>query len=387
MVVPRVGLFSECYRPIQNGIVASVDALAGALRARGWQVAIVTPEMPGYRDEDDDVVRIPSLPLPLRTSYRLTLPLIAGEHNVRALSALSLIHTHSPFVTGWLGARLARARGVPLVFTYHTQLEAYAHYVPFEAHATRGITTRLTRAYANAADAVVVPTDAMERRLRALGVAARIEIVPSGIDVATFAAGLRRSDVRARLGAGEGDFLILCVARLGREKNLALALAALARMRTPRVRLAIVGEGAHHEALAREAARLGIGERVRFAGELARTALPDVYASSDAFVFPSQSETQGLVLVEALAAGVPVVAVDTPQTREVLGRAGAVAPADPGALALALDRALAAPRAEGAAREVARQFDAARLVARIVALYGELGVGDPEPARTAALTS
>jgi 1,2-diacylglycerol 3-alpha-glucosyltransferase len=372
----RVGLFTECYRPIQNGIVASVDALAGALRSHGHDAIFITPEMPGYRDDTDDVVRVPSLPLPTRTAYRLTVPYLP-----QALGALSIVHTHSPFVTGWLGVRAARRTRVPLVFTYHTQLEAYAHYVPFETHATRTVATQLTRAYANGVDAVIVPTAAMERRLRELGVRVRIEIVPSGIDVALFARGRRNAAMRTRLGASRDERLLLCVGRLGREKNLELALAAFAQLADLQTRLAIVGEGPHRASLERYAARLGVAGRTTFAGEFSRESLPDAYASCDAFVFPSRSETQGLVLVEALAAGAAIVAVDTPQTRDVLGDAGILVREDVADLAAALRRVLEGPLFDaGKNASVARRYDGEALGERVIALYQSL-LGDV-PART-----
>ncbi len=234
----RVGLFSECYRPIQNGIVASIDALAHALRARGNAAIVVTPRMPDYDDHDRDVVRVRSFPLPTSTAYRLTLPLLP-----RKLGALSIVHTHSPFVTGWLGKHAARNAGVPLVFTYHTQLDAYAHYIPFEARATRNAATQLTRAYANSADAVVVPTAAMERHLRTLGVRSRIAVVPSGIDVATFARGARSQALREQLGVSPDDKMVLWVGRLGREKNLERAIEAFARLDDARARFVAIGDG------------------------------------------------------------------------------------------------------------------------------------------------
>ncbi len=364
----RVGLFTECYRPIQNGVVASVDALMLALRNRAHEAVIVTPRMPGHCDDGFEVVRLPSWPLPLPTAYRLTLPRLP-----HALGTLSIVHAHSPFVTGFLAAWYARRRRVPLVFTYHTQLEAYAHYVPFEARTTRGAATLLTRAYANLADAVVVPTRAMERRLRALGVETRVAVVPSGIDVATFGGGHRNEALRARFGVAPHAKMLLVVGRLGREKNIELTLAAFARVRDPAVRLVIVGDGPHRPALEVEAERLGIAARTTFAREFARTALPDAYASADVFAFASRSETQGLVLVEALAAGTPVVALDTPQTREVLGGAGRLVPDDPGAFARAIDDVLAFPDGLGrAGRRVAAAYDAAALGDRLIELYAEL---------------
>ena len=166
--------------------------------------------------------------------------------------------------------------------------------------------------------------------------------------------------------------MLLSVGRLGREKNLELALDAFARLADPTLRLAIVGDGVHREALERKAARCGVAQRTTFAREFAREALPDAYASADAFVFTSLSETQGLVLVEALAAGIPIVAVDTPQTRDVLAGAGTVVPASPAALAAALARVLAAGPHAAQISPLALRFDGPALAERILDLYGDL---------------
>ncbi len=365
----RVGLFTECYHPIQNGIVASLESLASSLRGQGRDYAIVTPSMPSHDDRDPHVVRVPSLPLPTRTSYRLTVPYLP-----RVTGDFSIVHAHSAFVTGWLGARAARRARVPLVFTYHTQLEAYAHYAPFRTEATRSAAKRLTRAYANAADLVIVPTRAMERHLRSLDVRARIEIVPSGIDCARFACGARRDDVRARCGVAPHERFVLSVGRLGREKNLDLALESFAYLDDPLARFVIVGEGTHRAALERASDRLGIAARVRFVGEFARADLPDVYASADAFLFTSRSETQGLVLVEALASGIPIVAVETPQTAEVLGTSSPLVASDAREIAAALRTALlqGAVGREARGRSTAERFDSARLGSAVIALYDSL---------------
>ena len=366
----RVGLFTECYRPIQNGVVASVDALARELRAHGHEVTCVTPRMPNYREAQEFVVRVPSLPLPTRTAYRLTIPFMTTSEQWRALDRLNVVHAHSPFVTGWMGARLARRLRIPHVFTYHTQLEEYAHYLPFDARATRSAAGHLTRTYANAADAVVVPTAAMESRLRALGVESRIEILPTGIDVALFSGGRRRADLRARFGVPPQGKMLLSVGRLGREKNVELTLEAFARIDDPEVRLVAVGDGLHRAALERYAERLGVAGRTTFAREFARDDLPDTYASADAFIFTSTSETQGLVLAEALAAGLPVVAVDTPQTRDVLDGEGIVTEANAEAVAYAVRAALRSPRE--ISERVLRRFDERRTAARTIDLYRDL---------------
>ena len=215
----RIGFFTEIYRPVVNGVVASVDGLAEGLRARGHEVYCFAPRMPGYNESEGPVFRMPSLPLPTPTPYRLTLPLVSRRNVNNIIKRLSLVHVHSPFVTGWMGMRYARRYGMPLVYTYHTQLEAYAHYFPFEPNATRYAASQLTRTFANLADAVVVPTPAMGARLRDLGVTVRVEVVPSGIDVHRFGSGHRDERLRRRVGARKSDRLILCVSRLAKREE------------------------------------------------------------------------------------------------------------------------------------------------------------------------
>lgn len=351
----KIGIFSEIYHPIQNGVVASIDALCAGLRAAGHDAIVVAPS-------GSSAVCVPSLPLPTRTAYRLVLPLLDRRQRAH-VKTLSVIHTHSPFVTGWMGVRYARRFGLPLVFTYHTQLEEYAHYVPFERTTTRRAATTLTRTYANLADTVVVPTAAMESRLRFLGVHAPIAVIPTGIDTERFAAGRRDAALRARLGLGEDDRLVLLVSRLAKEKNIELAIRALPLIPDRRVRLALAGDGPERAALAEAARAAGVADRLDFLGHVPRESLPDLYASADAFAFPSLTETQGLVLAEALVAGLPVVAVDTPQSRDVLAGAGRLVAPDPPAIAAALTAVLGRPRGEQSAAHLALERFSLRLQA------------------------
>lgn len=336
-----VAHFTEVYRPIVNGVVASIDALRAGLSARDVHVTLVAPSLARARADEGDVVRLPSLPLPSSSGYRLCIPLLSRAARARIARA-SVVHVHSPFVTGRLALRVARAMRVPLVWTYHTRLDEYAHYAPFEPRLARAALIALTRRFANRCDAVIVPTAAMRERLREIGVRAPLYVVPSAIDAERFAAGRRSAHARALLGAADdATRVVLCVARLGREKNVELAIDAIAA--APDLHLAIAGDGPQRAALEAHAARRGVRERVRFTGTLAPETMPDVYAASDAFVFPSTSETQGLVLAEALAAGVAVVAVDGPVNREVLGGCGRLVPGEAAALAAALTAAATAP--------------------------------------------
>jgi 1,2-diacylglycerol 3-alpha-glucosyltransferase len=379
----RVALFTEIYRPAVNGVVSSVETLAAALEKRGHRVFCVAPKMVGEDGGERSVLRIPSLPLPMPagTPYRLTLPLMS-RRKVKALIAdLDVIHVHSPFVTGWMGVRYARRFGIPLIYTYHTQLEAYAHYVPFEPNATRFAASRLTRSFANLADAVIAPTPAMAERLRELGVRSRIETVPSGIDVGFFGGGRRRADLRNDLGAGADHVLLLYVGRLAREKNVELLLRALAAARSSRLRLAIVGDGPSRADLAALASQLGVAGSTRFVGVMPREKLPDIYASADAFLMPSTTETQGLVQAEAMAAGLPLIVADTPQNRDVVGECGELAEPVPAAFAAAFERLRVPPQPEvsESVRQAAQRFSLDGHVDRIIALYESLA----RPARSA----
>ena len=370
----RVGFFTEVARPVVNGVVEAVDGLAEGLRSRGLEVYCFAPRMPGGEGAQTSTVEMPSLPIPAISPYRLTLPLVSRRTVNNIVKRLSIVHAHSLFVTGWAGLRYARRYGMPIVYTYHTQLEAYAHYVPFEPKATRFAAAQLTRTFGNLVDAVVVPTPAMAKHLRHIGVETRIEVVPSGIDVERFGAGRRDVSLRKRLRLKSGERLLLLVSRLAREKNIDLALAALARANDPSLKLVIAGDGPAREELEQRAVDLGVADAVSFLGVVPRAQLPDLYATADAFVFPSTTETQGLVQAEALAAGSYAIVADCAANREVVGDAARIAAATVAAFARAMREIPAAPSTEVAERGklAARRFAIGRQAAAMADLYHSL---------------
>jgi glycosyltransferase involved in cell wall biosynthesis len=369
----RVGFFTEVYHPIVNGIVASVDGLACGLRALGHEVYCFAPHVPGYEERDEPVFRMPSLPLPTSTPYRLTLPVVSRRNRHAIINRLDILHAHSPFVTGWMAVRYARRLRIPLVYTYHTQLEEYAHYVPFEPHATRRAASTLTRSFSNLADAVIVPTASMRDHLLDLGVTVRVEVIPSGIDLSQFSSGTRNAALRASLGVREGERMLLFVSRLAREKNVDLLLDAVRASSVP-VRLVIGGDGPERAALQERAAECGIADRIVFLGSVERHKLPDLYASADAFVFPSITETQGLVLVEALAAGALVIAADAPPVREVLAGAGRLVAAQAASFARAFSEVPPAPDPGEMAKAcaAAARYGIDRQAGDVIDLYEDL---------------
>jgi glycosyltransferase involved in cell wall biosynthesis len=206
----------------------------------------------------------------------------------------------------------------------------------------------------------------MEARLRTLGETSPIAVIPTGIDVERFAAGRHSEKLRGRFGAGR---VVLLVSRLAREKNIDLAIEALAGLQDPAVHLVLAGDGPERAALAETARVAGVEGRVHFLGHVAREQLPDLYASSDAFVFPSFTETQGLVLAEALVAGLPVVAVDTPQSRDVLDGHGILVSPRSDAMAWGLHEALNIPREQSAAHLALQRFSLRLQADRTIEIY------------------
>jgi 1,2-diacylglycerol 3-alpha-glucosyltransferase len=392
----KIAIFTEVYRPIVNGVVRSIDSLAEQLRVLGHDVFTFAPHIPKGAERAGQVFRMPSLPLPARTEYRLTLPLVARRNKARFLSRCDIIHSHSLFITGWMASYYARKRfRVPLIYTYHTMLDSYAHYSPLGQKITSQLTRELTRTYANAANAVIVPTKTVAGELRKQGVTAPICIVPTGVDIEAF----RHLDpsvghvLRDKLGIRRNAPVLLLVSRLAQEKNVPFAIESLARLRRrlPDAELVLVGSGPATQQLKEQARAAGVGRAVHFVGVVEHAEIPAFYAAADVFVFPSVSETQGLVLAEAFAAGVPVVALDNPQTRDVFGEhlAGEIVDDTDSMANAAYDlivnsdrRALAVTHA----RTAAAAFDLRATAGRVLAIYEAVACAD-EPAQRDALSS
>jgi len=375
----KIAIFTEVYKPIVNGVVTSVDSLAEQLRTLGHDVFTFAPHIPKGAESAGRVFRMPSLPLPARTEYRLTLPLVARRNKARFLSQCDVIHSHSLFITGWMASYYARRRfRVPLIYTYHTLLDRYSHYSPLGQRLTSQLTRELTKTYANAADAVIVPTKTVAAELRKQGVSAPVCVVPTGVDLEVFRRTDRRAGlaIRDRFGIPYDAPLLLLVSRLAHEKNVPLALEALERLQTrlPGAHLLLVGAGPLQHSLQERVRASDLGSVVHFAGSIEHSEIPSFYAAADVFLFPSITETQGLVLAEAFAAGLPVVALDNPQTRDVFGEhlAGEIV-ADGESMANAIydlirnaDRRLLAVTH---AKTAAAAFDARATAGRVLAIY------------------
>ncbi len=374
----RVLMVSDVYFPRVNGVSTSIETFRHALAAESIEVSLVVPRY-GDEPEAPGVARVPGRPVPRDPEDRLV-HWRTMARTVRTQAAdCDLIHIQTPFAAHYAGLRAARREGVPVLATYHTLFEEYLHhYAPFlPAVGLRALARQLSRRQCNALDGVVVPSQAMQARLEQYGVKAPIHVLPTGIPLTRFAGG-KRARFRAAHGIAEARPVALFVGRVAHEKNIGflLDMAAEAVRRRPDLLLIVAGEGPALPALRTQAARLGLGEAVRFTGYLDRhRELPDCYAAADAFVFASRTETQGLVLLEAMAVGLPVVALAHMGTADILAprRGGLVPEENPAAFAGALTEVLAdaalRARLGTEARAYAREWSDAAMGRRLAALY------------------
>ena len=376
----RIGLFTNNYRPLVNGLATSVATFAQAFRAAGHHTSIVAPRYPDGPSPEPDLIRVPGLRALTHHAYVLPLPWGPGLRRRIGALELDIFHAQHPLLLGSTARRVARRAGRPLVFTYHTHYERYAHYVPGPARLVAALAVRQAVAFANRADLVVVPAPSLTRRLRALGVRTPLAVVPTGVPTPPAMAPDRRHHLRQVLGAVAGGPLCLCVGRLAREKNLPVLLAAFARVlhRLPAALFALVGDGDERSSLEAECRRLGITQAVRFVGAVPHEAVHEYYQAADLFLFGSTSETQGLAALEALAAGLPVVAVSSEAAADLLAdaAAGIMTEDAPEPLARSVIDLWNLPEAREAMRQAGRRV-VARLspdasAAVLLGLYGEL---------------
>jgi 1,2-diacylglycerol 3-alpha-glucosyltransferase len=344
----RVLFVSDVYFPRVNGVSTSIRTFRGDLAQLGVETTLVAPAYPGARDDaDHSIIRVPSGAVPRDPEDRRFL----GGPLRRVLDAnlaakVDLVHIHTPFIAHYAAARFARTHGLPVVATYHTFFEDYLHhYVPILPRGIgRWIARRFTLSQCDDVAELISPSAPMREALLAYGVTTPIEVLPTGLPAESFIQG-DGARFRRKFDLPADRPLLLYVGRVAFEKNIDFLLRMFDRLRTrrPEALFVIAGEGPalpHLTTLARE---LGLESHVRFIGYLdRRTELPDCYAAGNAFVFASRTETQGLVLLEAMAQGTPVVSTAELGTRSILtpGCGAFVVPEEEETFASAVSEAL-----------------------------------------------
>lgn len=315
----NVLMLTNTYLPHVGGVARSVSGLAQGLLDRGHDVRVVAPEFPGSPEVENKVIRITALQRFAGSDFSMPLPLTWPLSDAIEDFAPDIVHAHHPFLLGDTALRVAAGYQLPIIFTYHTRYELYGHYVAQDSEWLKRLVLSLAHGYCDLCDHVIAPSQSIARHLTDNGVAAPITVVPTGIDVAAFATGQRERG-RARWNLPSDAFVAGHVGRLAPEKNLGYLTNALILFlhQHTKAHVLVTGDGASRTMMQDAFASAGFEHRVRFTGVLTGDALHDAYACQDVFVFSSRSETQGLVLVEAMATGSPVLALNAPGVREVV---------------------------------------------------------------------
>lgn len=384
----RILMLSDVYFPRVNGVSSSIRTFARELLALGHEVSLVAPSYGADLDaphhaEGFEVRRVPARSIFFDPEDRLMQAAdLRALHGRLAQREWEVIHVHTPFRAHALGVRLSRLTGAPVVETYHTYFEEYvAHYLPWLPRAaTRFAARTLSRRLCHEVDHLIVPSRAMTGVLDRYGVRTPSTVIPTGIHLDEFRGG-DGAAFRARHGIRPGQPTIVTVSRLAQEKNIGFLLRVAKRLVAdfPDLCFVIAGEGPDALRLKRLAAELGIAANVRFFGNLdRRTTLLDCYRAGDAFVFASPTETQGLVLVEAMALGVPIVSTAVMGTATVLEGAGCarIAREDEAAFAAEVASVLRDPGLRAALAAAgpadAQRWSAPVLMRQVASLYASL---------------
>ncbi len=381
----NIAIFSDSALPILNGVSVSIDALMDGLRERGHSVHLFTSGYPGHHDHDPNTHRFFALPTPFAKAYPLSLPPFFQMLPEFRAHKFDLIHTHTPFTIGFVGLRWAESHGIPLVTTYHTLYDKYTHYIPlFPKRFLKYKIAKHTNYYYNRVQHVITPSKFSKEWLSRHQINRPITVIPTGVPDPIV---LPKETARLHLKSQNDRIVALYCGRIAIEKNLDVLIHAVARMipENPNLRLWIVGDGPARETYRRLARDLGIGDKVKFWGFIERDQIGKYYSAADLFMFASQTETQGLVIQEAMSYGLPCVLVGGGGADDTVidGENGIITASSSIELANASQKIISDPhfaqRLSASALTTYREHTISRMVDRVINVYNQtLGIEEPE---------
>lgn len=376
----HIAQFTNTYLPVINGVVRSVSAFKKALASLGNNVFVFAQQQNDYEDEEAFIFRYPSLPLPLSIEIPAVIPISPFIDRLMPSLKPEVIHTHHPVLLGQAAANKAHELNLPLVFTFHTQYREYTHYVPFPQEIVQDFLKdtiyKWLKDFMRRCQHIVVPSESMRNILvDDYGLVGPYTIIPTGIDMEPFQT-VDGEAMREKHGWGQ-DRVMISIGRLAKEKNwdLLLRATAISLNNHPNLRLVLLGDGPERRDLEDTAVELEISDRVDFVGEVPFEEVPSYLKAADFFGFASTTETQGLVTMEALAAQLPVVAVNASGTRDIVQNEvqGLLVEEDPQALAKGIDSLLSDDKLynkfRDAAQSRAKKFDMNTLAKNLIKIY------------------
>ena len=320
----RIAMFTNNYKPYIGGVPVSIEHLAEALRRRGHTVYIFAPTYEN-QVEEPYVIRYPSFPIKVAGAPVPNVLTGIFTKKVRELN-IDVIHVHHPAIVGNVALSIRKKLGVPVVFTYHTRYEAYLHYINGleKVEQSTGFINWYLHHFCNQCDLLVAPTPGILDYLQKERMKPPIQVMPTGIPMENFLPEQESVAAIRQQYLGTADYLTCTVSRLAKEKNLDFQIRGLSclkrllKKKGRTFRHMIIGDGPEKKNLMRQIEELGLTENIIFIGNVDNQEIKNYQAASDAFLFTSKSETQGIVLLEAMAVGNPVVAVEASGVRDVV---------------------------------------------------------------------
>ncbi|MCF7872700.1 MAG: glycosyltransferase [Candidatus Omnitrophica bacterium] len=314
----NIVMMTNTYKPIVGGLEKSVELFSKKYRKLGHQVLIVAPE---FKDQTEEkgVFRVLAIQNFNGTDFSVKLPISTKLNNRLLDFKPDIVHTHHPFLIGDTALRVAKKFNIPLVFTHHTLYERYTHYVPADSPLIKKFVVQLTAGYANLCDSVIAPSNAIKDLLKERKVKTPIESIPTGIKIDSFSSG-KGNNFREKNKISKDDFVVGFVSRVAKEKNIYFLAKVVAQFlkNEKKSHFLIIGDGPDKEEVRSFFKKQGLEDRVTSTGTIKGKELINAYAAMDIFAFASFTETQGLVVQEAMAASLPVVALDAPGVGEVI---------------------------------------------------------------------
>lgn len=307
----KIAFFTDSYFPMLNGVTLSVSNFAKELRASGHTVYIFAPKFESYEDKEKDVYRLNALKV-LSTEPEVHMPFLMPHQLVTAINPrdFDIVHAHGNGFFSFLGYQIARLKGIPYILTVHTQHTRYTHYIFNGKLITPRLAATGLRIFSNMSDRVITPSHKMRDDLLSYGVNKEISVIPNFIYTNSFTK-KKKGFLHDLCHIPPSSPILLSVGRLGKEKDIPFLLEAFKKIakQEKSSHLVFVGSGEESEYLKSLTKSYGLTERVHFTGRIQAHDIPKVYADGDIFLYASQTETQGLVVVEAAASGLPFVVV------------------------------------------------------------------------------
>lgn len=305
----KILVFTETYLPTVNGVVNSIELFRHELEHRGHHIFIVTPHSNSEKFKvRSHVFRLLSLPVIAQPTHPIAWPRLSQVQAIVDEVKPDIIHVQGMFTTGWMGKKIAGRNKIPSILTYHTLLEGYAHYAGPLAFVTAPLMRWWSKTMANGFDVVITPTPSIAKTLKSYGVKTDTVALPTGIDIRQYHP-TEKEESRKALDFDPNTVYILSVSRLAGEKNIDQLLIDFGRLqaRQSNVHLLLAGDGPDRKVYENAVKSRGLSDYVTFLGMVQHDDLISYFVASDIFAFPSLTDTEGIVLVEAMASGLPTV--------------------------------------------------------------------------------